>query len=480
MSAPGGRLRLFNTLTRRVTEFKPATPPNVGMYPCGPTVYADQHIGNMRSYVFADTVKRVLRWKGYRVRHVINITDVGHLTSNADEGDDKMEAAGRREGRDAWEIAQRYTELFEWDFGRLRIVEPDVWCKATDHIPEMLAFAQALARAGWCYQLPSGLYFDTSRDPGYGRLARLDLAGQRAGARVQLAAGKRHPGDFAIWRTSAPGERRQMEWDSPWGRGAPGWHLECSVMSMKYLGPHFDIHTGGVDHIPVHHTNEIAQSQAYLADGGPWVAWWLHGEFTNLRGAKISKSTGGGVLVEDLVDQGYHPLVYRYLLLHSHYRQQTEFSWDAMDAARVGMRRLLDRFATARTAPAGELAPVALGHPEAFDRAVCDDLNISAALATVSAASRDERLAEPELARLAAEFDSVLGIGLVDLRPSDMDVKRADLTVSDEQIEGLVTERNRARAKKNFARSDELRDQVVGLGAIVEDRPDGSSTWRWG
>jgi cysteinyl-tRNA synthetase len=311
-------LRLFNTLTRRVTEFEPANPPNVGMYSCGPTVYADQHIGNMRSYVFADTVKRALRWKGYRVRHVINITDVGHLTSDADEGDDKMEAAARREGGDAWEIARRYTEAFLHDVRRLRIIEPDVWCKATDHIPEMIVFAQALDRAGWCYRAPSGLYFDTSRDPGYGGLAGLDLAGQRAGARVEVAIGKRHPSDFAIWRTSEPGERRQMEWDSPWGRGAPGWHLECSVMSTQSLGAHFDLHTGGVDHIPVHHTNEIAQSQAYLGDGRPWVAWWLHGEFINLRGAKISKSAGGGVLIEDLLERGYHPLVYRYLLLQAH------------------------------------------------------------------------------------------------------------------------------------------------------------------
>lgn len=271
-----------------------------------------------------------------------------------------------------------------------------------------------------------------------------------------------------------------MEWDSPWRRGAPGWHLECSVMSIEYLGPHFDIHTGGVDHISVHHTNEIAQSQAYLADGRPWVAWWCHGEFINLRGAKISKATGGGVLVEDLVERGYHPLVYRYLILQSHYRQQSEFTWEAMDAARAGLRRLIERFAAARSVPAGALGPAALGHLEAFDQAVCDDLNTSAALAAVSAASRDERLTEPELAGLAAQFDSVLGVGLAELRPSDLDIKRGEVTVSDEQIEALVAQRNQARAEKNFARSDELRDQLFGLGVIVADRPDGSSTWRWG
>jgi cysteinyl-tRNA synthetase len=246
---------------------------------------------------------------------------------------------------------------------------------------------------------------------------------------------------------------------------------------MEYLGSHFDIHTGGVDHIPLHHTNEIAQSQAYLADHQPWVAWWLHGEFINLRGAKISKSTGGSVLVEDLLDRGYHPLVYRHLLLQSHYRQQTEFSWDAMNAARAGLRRLIDRFAAARSAP-GELGPAALSHLEAFDQAVCDDLNTSAALAAVSAASRDDRLTQAELAGLGAEFDSVLGIGLA-LSVSDLDIKRADVTVNDKEIDVLITQRNEARAEKNFTRSDELRNQLVSLGIIIEDRPDGSSTWRW-
>ncbi len=343
----GGPVRLFNTLTRQVADFAPANPPEVGMYTCGPTVYADQHIGNMRAYVFADTLKRVLTWSGYRVRQVINITDVGHLTSDADEGDDKLELAARREQRTAWEIAEDYTRDFKADLERLRVIEPDVWCKATDHIEHMIRFAEALDAGGWCYRLPAGLYFDTTAASDYGALARLDLAGQQAGARVEVAEGKRNPADFAVWRTTPPGQSRQMEWDSPWGRGAPGWHLECSVMSIEYLGSHFDIHTGGVDHIPVHHTNEIAQSEAYLADGQPWVRHWLHGEFINLRGAKISKSTGGGVLVADLVDRGYHPLVYRYLLLQSHYRSQADFSWAAMDSAQAGLRRLLDRYAPA-------------------------------------------------------------------------------------------------------------------------------------
>src|SRR5215470_14956529 len=478
-SAAEFRLRLYNTLTRETGEFAPASKPAVGMYSCGPTVYADQHIGNIRAYVFADTLKRALTWKGFRVRHVINITDVGHLTSDADVGDDKLELAARREYRRAWEIADQYTRDFKADIARLRIIDPDIWCKATDHVPQMIRFAEVLNQARWCYHLPSGLYFDTSKDSGYGELARLDLAGQQAGARVEMVEGKLNPPDFAVWRASAPGEKRQMEWDSPWGRGAPGWHLECSVMSMEYLGAHFDIHTGGVDHIPVHHTNEIAQSQAYLADGRPWVGWWLHGEFINLSGAKISKSTGGGLLVSDLIDRGYHPLVYRYLLLQAHYRSQTEFVWPAVDAARSGLRRLVDRFAAARCEPNRHLGAAAAAHLQAFDRAVCDDLNTARAIASVIAASRDDGVTDADLSGLAVQFDAVLGIGLTDLSPSDLDLRRSDARLSDQEVDELVAERNAARAARDFGRSEAIRDKLTEAGVLVEDRAGGISTWRW-
>ena len=344
----------------------------------------------------------------------------------------------------------------------------------------MIRFAEVLDAGGWCYQLPSGLYFDTSKDRDYGQLARLDLAGQQAGARVEVVAGKRNASDFAVWRTSAPGENRQMEWDSPWGRGAPGWHLECSVMSIEYLGPHFDIHTGGVDHIPVHHTNEIAQSEAYLADGLPWVRWWLHGEFINLRGAKISKSTGGGVLVTDLIDRGYHPLVYRYLLLQAHYRSQTEFSWDG-DGQRAGWPAAAGRpfrGAPERSRPGGS-APRQLSTWHAFDQAVSDDLNTPRAVAAAVAASRDDRLTDGELTALAREFDAVLAIGLADLSPADLDLKRSDVAISEEEVETLLAERNAARAARDFARSDQIRDQLASVGVTVEDQPGGVSTWRW-
>ena len=356
--ADGPPIRLFSTLTREVADFVPLDPPHVGMYSCGPTVYSDQHIGNMRAYIFADTLKRALTWKGFEVRHVINITDVGHLTSDADEGEDKLELAARREHTDAWAIAAKYTSEFKRDLARLRVIEPDVWCKATDHIAEMIAFAQVLDAGGWCYALPSAFTSTRPerwlRQAGQARPGRPARRGPRRAGRGQAQRER-----LRCLRTSAPGENRQMEWDSPWGRGAPGWHLECSVMSMQYLGSHFDIHTGGVDHIPVHHTNEIAQSEAYLRDGQPWVGWWLHGEFINLRGAKMAKSAGGTVLLSDLACGGYHSLVYRYLLLGAHYRSQTEFSRTAMDGARTGLRRLLDRYAAARTAPAGRLGEAA-------------------------------------------------------------------------------------------------------------------------
>lgn len=470
-------LRLYNTLTRAVADFVPRDPPKVGIYSCGPTVYAYQHIGNMRAYVFADTLRRTLEWKGFEVRHVINITDVGHLTSDADEGDDKLEAAARREQRNIWEIAEHYTRAFWDDLDALRIRPPHVWSKATDHIPQMITFAEGLDVNGWCYTLPSGLYFDTSKDADYGKLARLDLEGQREGARVEVVEGKRNPSDFAIWRTSAPGEDRQMEWDSPWGRGAPGWHLECSVMSIEHLGEHFDIHTGGVDHIPVHHTNEIAQSEAFLDDGQTWVPWWLHGEFINLKGAKISKSAGDSLRVTELT--GYHPLVYRYLLLQAHYRSQVEFTWEAMDSARTGLRRLLERLETARTESAPSLSPAAQAHLDAFDAAMSDDLNTAKALAVVAAASRDESITESELSALAREFDAVLAIGLADLAPADLDLKRAGATITDDEVDALMAQRAEARAAKDFATSDEIRDRLDAAGVIVEDHPGAPSTWRW-
>ncbi len=491
----GAPLHLHNTRTRTVEEFVPREPGaagevgEVGVYSCGPTVYSHQHIGNMKPYVFSDTLRRVLAWKGYRVRQVINITDVGHLTSDEDEGEDKMELGARREGRTIWEIAEYYTRLFQNDLTALRVLEPDVWCKATDHIAEMIAFAETLEHKGYCYRAPTGLYFDTSQARDYGRLARLNVAGQKEGARVDVVEGRRNPSDFAVWRATPAGEHRQMEWDSPWGKGAPGWHLECSVMSMKYLGDHFDIHTGGADHIPVHHVNEIAQSEAYLDDGEPWVPWWLHEEFINLKGAKMAKSAGGGLVLTDLAGRGYHPLVYRFLLLQAHYRTQVDFDWEALDGAKVGLRRLLDRVARAPRAAAPDIGtydeaaaalttPAARAHLDAFDEALADDLNTAKALAAVAAASRDESLSDADLAVLVRAFDAVLAIGLADLDPTDLDLRRTDAGVDVAGVERLMQERADARAARDFARSDAIRAELRSMGVEVEDTASGSS-WRW-
>ena len=480
----GAPLELFNTLGRRLEPFVPREPGKASVYSCGPTVYAYQHIGNMRAYVFADTLRRVLRWKGYEVRHVINITDVGHLTSDEDEGEDKMEAGARREGRTIWEIAEHYTAAFMDDLDRLQVLPPTLWSKATDHIPQMVAFAQALEDRGLTYALPSGLYYDTSKDEDYGKLALLDLDGLREGERVEKLEGRRNPSDFAVWRTTPPGESRQMEWDSPWGRGAPGWHLECSVMSIEHLGRHFDIHTGGVDHIPVHHTNEIAQSEGYLADGEEWVRYWLHGEFINLKGAKISKSLGHTLRVTDLMEDGYHPLVYRYLLLGAHYRTQVDFDLDALEGAKTALRRLLERLPTRPPADVHDYrlavplvaSPAARAHLDEFDAAVSADLNTAKALAVVAAAARDDDLSAEDLGALAAAFDAVLGLGLGHLDPADLEVARAGVDVGD--VERLFAERVAARAAKDWARSDALRDELGALGVEVKDSADGS-TWSW-
>jgi cysteinyl-tRNA synthetase len=480
----GVPLELFNTLGRRLEPFVSREPGKASVYSCGPTVYAYQHIGNMRAYVFADTLGRVLRWKGYDVRHVINITDVGHLTSDEDEGEDKMEAGARREGRTIWEIAEHYTAAFMDDLASLRIVPPTMWTKATDHIPQMVAFAQVLEDHGLTYPLPSGLYYDTSKDDDYGKLALLDLEGLREGERVEKLEGRRNPSDFAVWRTTPPGESRQMEWDSPWGRGAPGWHLECSVMSIEHLGPHFDIHTGGVDHIPVHHTNEIAQSEGYLGDGQEWVRYWLHGEFINLRGAKISKSLGHTVRVTDLAADGYHPLVYRYLLLGAHYRAQVEFDMDALDGAKTALRRLLERFGAPSPAPVTTYTDAAARVQTAearrylddLDAAISADLNTAKALAVVAAVARDDGLGSDDVAALVAAFDAVLGLGLGDLSAADMEQARAGVDVA--EVERLFAERLAARDAKDWATSDALRDQLASMGVEVKDSA-GGSTWSW-
>uniref|UniRef100_UPI001575493E cysteine--tRNA ligase n=1 Tax=Sphingomonas bacterium TaxID=1895847 RepID=UPI001575493E len=330
-------LVFFDSLTRSMRRFEPIDPTNVRVYSCGPTVYNYAHLGNLRAYVFTDTLARLIRWKGWPLTHVINITDVGHLQSDADAGEDKMEAAARVSGQDIWAIARHYTDAFKQDLRDLNVVEPSRFPLATDHVEAMIAFARGI-EARHCYRVESGLYFDTNTVPDYGRLAR--SADDRGESRIDPVAGKRHPQDFAIWRASGPGERRQMEWDSPWGRGAPGWHLECSVMSRRYLGARFDIHTGGIDHREIHHPNEIAQNQACGGTPDTGANFWMHNNFLVDRTGKMAKSSGGFLTLRTVVERGFHPLAFRLLCLQAHYRSELEFGWDGLAAAATRLKRL--------------------------------------------------------------------------------------------------------------------------------------------
>ena len=373
MSAP---LALYDNFTRTLRPFTPLVPgAPVGLYTCGPTVYDYQHIGNFRTFLFEDVLKRVLRWNGHEVRHVMNITDVGHLTSDADTGEDKMEKGARRTGKSAWEIAQLYIDDFLENLARLNIEDATILCKATDHIAEQIAFIQDIEANGFAYVTSDGVYFDTAKQPDYGYLARLDIHGQEAGKRIEVGE-KRNPTDFALWKISPAGEQRQMEWDSPWGRGFPGWHIECSAMAQKYLGDYFDIHCGGEDHIPVHHTNEIAQMQARV--GTRLANYWMHGYFLLLNGSKMAKSAGEFLRVQSLLERGYDPLVYRYLCLTAHYRTQMSFSWEAMDAAATALDRLRNGV-RALPAQAG-IAPDADAMAR-FTAQINDDLNVPRGLA---------------------------------------------------------------------------------------------------
>src|SRR5512133_1683748 len=366
-------LSLFDTFTPTVREFQPLHPTQVGLYTCGPTVYDYAHIGNLRTYVFEDILRRVIEFNGYQVNHVMNITDVGHLVSDSDSGEDKMEKGSRRTGKTAWEIAAFYTQAFRDDLARLNIQEPVVWCRATDHIPEQLELIRCIEEKGYTYRTSDGIYFDTAKLPDYGALARLDIEGLQAGARIDIGE-KHNPTDFALWKFSPKDQQRQMEWDSPWGVGFPGWHIECSAMSAKYLGPFFDIHCGGEDHIPVHHTNEIAQTMACY--GTRLANFWMHGYFLQLDDAKMSKSAGGFLRVQSLIDRGYDPLAYRFFCLNAHYRAKLSFNWESLD----GAARALDRLRNA-TYELGAPGSADEDFMDRFCTAVNNDLNLPVAVA---------------------------------------------------------------------------------------------------
>jgi cysteinyl-tRNA synthetase len=451
-------LYLYDTYTRTLRPFEPLAPPHVGLYACGLTVYDYAHIGNLRTYIFEDILRRVLTFNGYAVTHVQNITDVGHLVSDADTGEDKMEKGVRRTGLSAWEIAALYTEAFKSDLRLLNVLEPTIWCKATDHIPEQIALIQCIEARGFTYRISDGLYFDTSQMSDYGHLARLNVAGQRAGARVDVGE-KRNPTDFALWKFSSPDRQRQMEWDSPWGVGFPGWHIECSAMAAKYLGPFFDIHCGGEDHIPVHHTNEIAQTQACY--GTNLANFWLHGYFLQMVGeAKMSKSTGDFLRLQTLVDRGYDPLAYRYYCLNSLYRTKLNFSWEGMDAAATALNRLRQAV-FAMEAAAAEPDE---GMAERFRAYVNDDLNMPKALALTWELVKGSLPASRQKATIQL-FDQILGLGLADWQPTAEAIP--------EQIWQLARQRQAARSARNWAEADRLRAQMSAAGYEIQDTPEG-------
>ena len=462
-------LWLFDSRTRQKQRFAPLEPGHARVYSCGPTVYSAQHIGNLRAYLFADLLRRALLALGLRVTHVINITDVGHLTDDADAGEDKMEAAARKTGRRAGEIAAEYTAQWLNDRRRLGCADPDVLCRASDHIAEQIAMIRTLEAKGVSYRIEDGIYYDVTKFPRYAELAQLDLAGQAGASRIADVRGKRNAADFALWKFAAAGIKRQQEWDSPWGRGFPGWHIECSAMSTRYLGARFDIHTGGVDHLKVHHTNEIAQSEVALGVH-PWVQIWMHNEFLDLQGEKMSKSKGNVYLLQDLIDQGNLPLSFRFFFLQAHYRKQQAFSDEAMSAADRGYRRMLASTAAARAAQGEADAVRTAPWRERFRDAMRDDLNAPRALAETIEMLRAPDLTPADQRALLTEFDAWLGL---DLLTAELPAEAGE---RDPRIDALLAEREAARKRRDFAASDRIRDQLTAEGVTIIDTPQGP---RW-
>ncbi len=465
------KLRIYNTLTRDIEDFVPLVPGKVGFYSCGPTVYAYQHIGNMRTYVFADTLKKTLEYFGFAVNHVMNITDVGHLTDDADSGDDKLEVGARREGLTAWDVAKKFTDYFFDHAALLNIRRPNVVCKATDYIKEQIAMVEALDAKGFTYKTSDGVYFDTSRFPDYPKLGRLDVKGLRGGERVELGE-KRNKTDFALWKFSKPEDNRSMEWDAPWGRGFPGWHIECSAMSVKFLGEQFDLHTGGVDHIPIHHTNEVAQTECATGKH-PFVKYWMHGEFLVIEDdVKMSKSKGHVMTVQTLADKGYNPLAYRLLVLQGHYRKQLKFSWDNMSGAQRGYERLVTLTQKAKADAGGKaaatLAPAAASYADSFSDALGNDLNMPQAIAALYTLLEDARVTSEEKVHLIQKIDAVLGLDLL------VEKKTKVEPVPPEMAE-LLKRRNDARAAKDWAEADKMRQAIAAKGYEILDSPTGSS-----
>ncbi len=473
---------LYNTMTRNKEEFIPANKNKVGMYTCGPTVYNYAHIGNLRTYIFEDALKKSLEYVGYKVKHVMNVTDVGHLQSDGDEGEDKMALGASREHKTVWEIAKFYEDAFFEDCKKLNVKKPTVVCRATEHIEDMIKFVQKLEERGYTYESNGNVYFEIDKFEDYTKLANLSIDELEAGSRIEIDPNKKNPLDFVLWFTNSKFSNQIMQWDSPWGRGFPGWHLECSTMSIKYLGENIDIHCGGIDHIPVHHTNEIAQSEAAL--GHKWVNYWVHGEFLVLDGGKMSKSSGDFLTVSKLEEEeinifiknchkGFNPLDYRYFCLQSKYRKQLVFSFESLKDAQNGYKALKKKIGTILTnidETNNINKELISGYQEKFKTQISDDLNIANAFTVLNEVIKDGELNNKEKAFLIEDFDKVFSLNL-------MTIEKQAIEVDEKLINHLIEERNIARKEKNYKRSDEIRAQLLEMNIEVLDSKEGTS-WR--
>ena len=447
-------LKVYNTLTRKKEIFKPIRDKKVGLYTCGPTVYDYDHIGHAWNYVASDVLRRVLEYDGYKVKHVMNITDVGHLTSDADTGEEKMELAAKREKKSAWELAEFYTKIFMKNREKLNMLEPNIVCKATDHIKEMVALIKKLEKKGYTYKISDGIYFSISKYPKYGQLSGNTPEQLKAGARVEINPEKIDPNDFALWKFSPKDRKREMEWDSPWGKGFPGWHIECSAMSMKYLGETIDIHTGGEDHISIHHTNEIAQSES--ATGKKFVNYWLHGAFLTSKGEKVSKSKGGLYTISELEKQNFLALSYRYLCLTAHYKTQLEFSLETLENAQNSYKRLKNIISEIKNDKKTNEK-----YLKEFEKAINNDLDMPKALQILWKLIRDEKAVGK--INTIKKIDSVFGLDLL---------KKEEIKIPAE-IKKLVDEREKARKNKDWKKADEIRDKIKELGYMISDTNEG-------
>lgn len=455
-------LRFYNTLSRQKEEFKPLNPKYVTMYSCGPTVYSYAHIGNLRTYIFMDLIRRTLKLSGYKIKGVMNITDVGHLMADSDDGEDKMAVAAKKQNKTPWEIAEYYSKIFFEDLQKLNIGRPEIIAKATEHIDDMIKYVQNLESHGFSYETSDGIYFDIAKFPNYGCLSRANLDDQLAGARVEVNDEKRHPADFALWKKADP--LHIMQWQSPWGMGYPGWHIECSAMSQKYLGKTFDIHSGGVDHIPIHHENEIAQNEAI--SGEKSVNYWIHGEFMLVDNGKMSKSLGNTYTIAQLEEKGYSPLDFRFFCLNTHYRKKLNFTFDGLDAAKVSRERLMQALALHKASSAPTNPDTIAKYKQDFHAAIEDDINIPLALGLLFTAIKEPK--SKDIYELALYFDKALGLSL-----DKLPAPKEEIIDVPEEVMALVEKRKQAKKDRDFALADQIRAEITALGYNVLDTREG-------